>query len=85
MWVRKFTVRGSWNFPLDMLRYDGCWPSRGEDVQAIYSSITGERGVQEVTLSTVTRTKQDALRFPTDDRWSSFNWKVVNKEHPYSF
>ena len=67
MWIRKFTVRGTWGFPLDMLRYDGCWPSSGEDVVAIHRSIkeagnpTEPHGVVAVTLTTATRTKAEAL------------------------
>lgn len=88
MWLRKFTVRGTWGFPLDMLRYDGCWPSSGEDVAAIHQSIKGEdnpREPKEVTLSTLARTKEQAMRYPTTDRWASFGWRVVRTETPYNF
>jgi hypothetical protein len=32
MYVQTFTVTGSMSFPLDMLRYDACWPSSQDDV-----------------------------------------------------
>lgn len=44
--LRHFTVRGRGEFPLDMLRYDSCWPRSGEDVMVLsadYQFIEKER------------------------------------------
>lgn len=60
-----FTVAGSGEFPLDMLRYDECWPVDGNAVAAMTGE--GRRGVQ-------LRTNR---RMPTRDRWDSFSWKVT--------
>lgn len=71
-----FTVEGGGPFPIDMLRYDQCWPrSEGEDSRAIEQSfpqgrrVTGAR--YRVTLVT------HASNRPTGARWESFGFKVV--------
>ena len=65
---RTFKVRGGGTFPIDMLRYDRCWPFTQQDVHAIES----ERGKRTVTLETA----HDAS--PTPSRWNSFLWGVVS-------
>lgn len=68
--LTTFQVTGRGTFPLDMLRYDCCWPYESGDV----SRIEYERGkddpqeVRRVTLST--------YGTPTEARWSSFGWSV---------
>jgi hypothetical protein len=87
MWYRQvFKVKGHGSFPLDMLRYDQCWPHSGASVGAIersqdegfgLSGIGGppdEPGPREVTL---VRHVDDKHRLPTEGRWDSFGWKVV--------
>ncbi len=64
---RRFTVEGRGDFPFDMLRYDCCWPARGEDAAAL--SDTGRR---TVTLL--------SSQEPTRGRWSSFLWGVGEVE-----
>lgn len=63
-----FIVEGSGNFPFDMLRYDMCWPYRGEDSAKLEHF---ERDHRRVTLQSCSRTP------PTKARWVSFNWSVV--------
>lgn len=63
---REFTVKGNGMFPIDMLRYDNCWPATSEDA----AKLAG-RGPREVTLGTRNRTA------PTVGRWPSFMWRVV--------
>ena len=77
-----FTVRGRGAFPLDMLRYDSCWPARGIDVEKItprYETAEerDEMSWREVTLMTY----GDRKNFSpvTAARWASFNWKVVEE------
>lgn len=60
-----FTVEGSGAFPLDMLRYDECWPVDGEAVETM-----GGRHRRQVRL-------RSCKPRPTDGRWSSFTWEVV--------
>lgn len=66
-----FTVRGSGRFPIDMLRYDGCWPFQSTDSFAITHSFTWEHGPEpyEVRLETWQGK-------PTVGRWRSFGWDV---------
>lgn len=75
-----FTVEGIGSFPLDMLRYDGCFPYKQRDVIAISDSL-GVRGYSEksepVTLCSI---RIDKKWNPTDGRWKSFLWKVQSIE-----
>ena len=66
----KFTVKGAGEFPIDMLRYDSCYPLSQEDVNKFWWDE-----VREVTLISVKRCKSG----PTEGRWNSFGWKVIEK------
>ena len=67
-----FTVVGSGEFPIDMLRYDGCWPYEREDAAKIEASFRepGLPGVRTVVLQTTNR------HGPTYRRWESFTWRA---------
>lgn len=64
--VQAFTVEGAGQFPIDMLRYDACWPSTQQDVAAI------ER------IGTRRRIQLRGITAPTAARWKSFGWAVLN-------
>ena len=68
----SFTVEGSGMFPVDMLRYDACWPATTEDVihMALGSPIARSKQ-RRVALFT------NAQNRPTVGRWESFGWKIV--------
>lgn len=72
---KQFKVRGVGCFPLDMLRYDACWPATGADASAMYfypgDPANGDD--YSVTLST------DCVHAPTIDRWASFGWTVIDE------
>lgn len=72
--MTKFTVKGRFPFPVDMLRYDSCWPANGESAAAIHHSIArdGDRE-QSVTLLTWSTGITPA-------RWASFGWTVIEQE-----
>ncbi|MAG26344.1 hypothetical protein CMI47_12410 [Candidatus Pacearchaeota archaeon] len=70
--IIKFTVEGRGTFPLDMLRYDCCWPVSSEDAANIDSDYNRERRV--VNLKMVSW--QGAQGQPTVERWRSFLWGV---------
>lgn len=71
-----FTVRGRVPFPIDMLRYDACWPVTAADAQAIEDSINRvSRTGYDVTLTT------NSKYGPTKARWNSFMWNVLPR-HP---
>lgn len=65
----EYYVTGGGQFPLDMLRYDRCWPAGGEDAAKL--DWTGQPGFRSV--------KMQSHREPTIDRWSSFQWSVGEK------
>lgn len=66
--VYTFTVVGEGLFPFDMLRYDICYPKRGEDANAIARTTRRERGPHSVTLV--------SSKHPTEERWGAFGWAV---------
>lgn len=68
LYAQLFTVTGSGAFPLDMLRYDGCYPHAQQDV----SNIEGREPRRSVTLRRLTVGKKD----PEFERWTSFLWSV---------
>ena len=70
-------------FPLDMLRYDSCYPDTQDDVARIITTLDPRRGAvnrkkEDLTVSVV-HIGEMAWR-PTDDRWKSFGWKVVEHQ-----
>ncbi len=85
MHLRHFTVRGRGEFPLDMLRYDCCWPRRGDDVAKItpiYATITPE-SKDEMATRDVRLVKYAHLKrgpFVEAGRWRSFGWEVVRED-----
>lgn len=68
-----YKVRGRGRFPLDMLRYDQCWPSREIDSHIIDGC---EPGIQ---VDAVVEIKSH-LRTGTAGRWKSFGWRVTDEE-----
>lgn len=86
MWLTTFTVEAprKERFPLDMLRYDACYPATSIDVEQINSSLyhahTGlvadeKQGPIRVALTRTGSTKRAAA--PTPARWASFGWQVI--------
>ena len=67
--IRELQVDGGGRFPLDMLRYDSCWPQSGEDVE----KIAMEAGAPRRVIKLYTASPAG----PTLGRWESFMWRVV--------
>lgn len=69
----EFQVKGVGDFPIDMLRYDTCWPARSEDISKFNVSRFAEaeelRAVRTITLQ--------SYFAPTVARWASFGWSVI--------
>lgn len=62
------------SFPIDMLRYDSCWPKSEIDASLIsdtFEYVTSSHRRTRVTLCT------DSRAAPTKGRWSSFRWVVL--------
>jgi hypothetical protein len=78
MWTTEFTVKGHGHFPVDMLRYDGCYPRTTEDAINLVHPHSPDSNI-EVTLISVNK-----LRgwLPTEARWQSFGWSVVRVRQP---
>jgi hypothetical protein len=67
---QTFRVTGMGEFPLDMLRYDHCWPATETDA----ASAEGPRHCpRTVAIVRDIRQKGDV---PTASRWHSFGWDV---------
>jgi len=63
------------SFPLDMLRYDECFPVAPQDVDRIGSSLDSDlpRG-NKITLA---HYSDDIRWVPQFKRWESFGWTAV--------
>lgn len=68
------TVKGSGQFPFDMLRYDACIPAKETD-----SYKLAEDGKRFVVLKTL------HYNAPTIDRWRSFGWRAIVGEWDEGF
>lgn len=67
---QRFEVTGRGAFPMDMLRYDACYPASEADAGVLQRVTTG-RSREEATVALV------SLRAPTQERWASFGWRVT--------
>ena len=76
-------VEGRGPFPLDMLRYDRCYPQQeGDSYQleaSFHSTSARDGGPHSIRVETV-RTDQRFNPFQTR-RWASFGWNVVDQTH----
>jgi len=67
----EFTVEGKNEFPLDMLRYDICWPASESNSRLIEASFSDH------ARGDVRRIELKGLKLPTVARWASFGWAVL--------
>lgn len=74
-YTRRFIVEGQVVFPIDMLRYDRCWPDSSSDAIKILNSIDASvlHMPHVVTLIMLCNDRDDK---PEAKRWESFGWKV---------
>jgi hypothetical protein len=70
----RFTVEGSGIFPLDMLRYDRCYPRSENDAN------TAQDGRVRRQVELLAPNRAEAYWQPTAGRWESFGWKVLKWE-----
>jgi hypothetical protein len=71
----RFVVEGASPFPVDMLRYDGCWPATEADSYAIHRTFVDPYNERiQITLTS------DQHPTATAGRWKSFGWSVVKHE-----
>lgn len=70
------TVKGHGQFPIDMLRYDHCWPKTDDDSERIVRSIDRISYPEDVEV-TLERKAPKGHAW-TLDRWKSFRYVVVH-------
>jgi hypothetical protein len=70
----RFVVKGRGRFPVDMLRYDACWPASSEDATKITRLISDP----EDTENEIALTVAPGYGPPTVARWNSFGWAVAS-------
>ncbi len=75
--VIQFFVMGRGPFPLDMLRYERCWPTDQASVEIIRNSPNTDDLLQ-VSLSMI------GDHQPTPARWNSYGWTVAATLTPRS-
>ena len=83
----RFEVIGSGAFPVDMLRYDQCYPASEVDSALMQPHERGQRAINLVTVRPYyDRGEPCRLAenggFITVDRWHSFNWEVGDVGDP---
>jgi hypothetical protein len=71
-----FEVTGTGEFPLDMLRYDGCYPVRQPDVSQIEATFRRGNHVSR-TVRLARRVDAAHRTDPTVARWWSFGWRGI--------
>lgn len=82
----RYTVEGRCAFPIDMLRYDCCWPATEQDshkIENINDPMVDSREDKpySVTVETARNTRDHGRFIVTEGRWDSFNWKLVDGPH----
>lgn len=83
----KISVTGSGEFPIDMLRYDGCFPLSEGDSGLIESSYSHSIASPEAGEFPPIKIKVILLKpngykhwTPSYSRWKSFGWEVIECE-----
>ena len=67
-----FTVTGSGTFPLDMLRYDRCFPRDSTDCALMDNSDYQRKRTVRLAIDDARRGRSAV----TEARWQSFGWTV---------
>ena len=75
MHYTRFTVEGSWPFPIDMLRHDEAHPATEEDSGKIIRSM--EPGAEKASIDLAKYHTIKNSPHVTEGRWESFGWKVI--------
>ena len=74
-YYQTFTVRTTLQFPIDMLRYDGCFPHTETDSGKITQSLSRlTKGACVVQIGRYVSTKR--MNSPSIGRWESFGCAV---------
>lgn len=68
-------AEGTLRFPLDMLRYDGCYPDDQASVAQMYRSLDGE--TSEPLRVRIVQISPESKAIWTPARWASFGWTLA--------
>jgi hypothetical protein len=79
MYQHRFTVAGTYPFPLDMLRYDACYPAHEAEANTMADTIAHPYDNTPVEI-TLAHACTDKHWKPTAARWLSFQWHVLYHE-----
>ncbi len=71
--LREFSVIGHYPFPIDMLRFDSCYPQR--EIDAAFIVECAEHPDRRYEIRLQTRSASNSV--PTIARWASFGWRVL--------
>lgn len=74
-----------WPFPVDMLRYDTCFPTDTDS--AMFITLRG-KGLEDPDLTKgmqvhLARYTKSKTNLPTNPRWMTFGWHVVESSINY--
>jgi len=75
MLTETFKVQGSGEFPIDMLRYDACYPADESDARTMLEGFGS--GMHTVYLRKRYAKKNEQQLTP--DRWRSFGWRLITQ------
>jgi hypothetical protein len=78
MYSHTFIVQGRGAFPMDMLRYDHCYPADTGGAQLIAESWEAPRPGSQDRAVTLMATTTHKTWEPTKARWNSFGWGVID-------
>ncbi len=73
---KHFTVEGTGEFPLDMLRTDRCWPAGAQDAARMAAHYC--MADPEKTRSRTVQLETTEKYAPNRQRWLSFRWRVID-------
>jgi hypothetical protein len=74
-YFQTFSVTGHGTFPLDMLRYDGCFPLTEADSETLAKACKARPGAWIITLCRYTELLNEN---PTEARWNSFDVEIYS-------
>ena len=75
----RFTVKGRFHFPLDMLRHDACWPIDSIAAARMEHSFDSRNSEgYEIELA---HWAANSNWEPTFGRWASFGWHVMKDDN----
>jgi len=81
--MKRVTVKGiNTPFPIDMLRFDECWPATVEDSGKLANTFGFRHGRRVRWTLTLVSNRKDT---PSVDRWQSFSVEVEDVTDVESF